>query len=157
MRTSIIWFHVVPAANKEQYEQLSQSERNNYYSSRFSPDSQYGDPRSVNSAGLQTLPRAPRPNPPPEHTDPLPRLLPQGPQPSGKPPAAPAPAAQNVFSSNLSSGYSTKKVGKKLDIQLRKGTAGLLPLVAWGLFQKSSPPASQSTPRLFSLSCDPPF
>uniref|UniRef100_A0A8D1SDR2 PDZ domain-containing protein n=1 Tax=Sus scrofa TaxID=9823 RepID=A0A8D1SDR2_PIG len=125
MRTSIIWFHVVPAANKEQYEQLSQSERNNYYSSRFSPDSQYGDPRSVNSAGLQTLPRAPRPNPPPEHTDPLPRLLPQGPQPSGKPPAAPAPAAQNVFSSNLSSGYSTKKVGKKLDIQLRKGTEGL--------------------------------
>ncbi|XP_047611455.1 partitioning defective 3 homolog isoform X19 [Phacochoerus africanus] len=125
MRTSIIWFHVVPAANKEQYEQLSQSERNNYYSSRFSPDSQYGDPRSVNSAGLQTLPRAPRPNPPPEHTDPLPRLLPQGTQPSGKPPAAPAPAAQNVFSSNLSSGYSTKKVGKKLDIQLRKGTEGL--------------------------------
>uniref|UniRef100_A0A8D0VQ90 PDZ domain-containing protein n=1 Tax=Sus scrofa TaxID=9823 RepID=A0A8D0VQ90_PIG len=125
MRTSIIWFHVVPAANKEQYEQLSQSERNNYYSSRFSPDSQYGDPRSVNSAGLQTLPRAPRPNPAPEHTDPLPRLLPQGPQPSGKPPAAPAPAAQNVFSSNLSSGYSTKKVGKKLDIQLRKGTEGL--------------------------------
>uniref|UniRef100_A0A5G2R6X0 Partitioning defective 3 homolog n=1 Tax=Sus scrofa TaxID=9823 RepID=A0A5G2R6X0_PIG len=124
MRTSIILFHVVPAANKEQYEQLSQSERNNYYSSRFSPDSQYGDPRSVNSAGLQTLPRAPRPNPPPEHTDPLPRLLPQGPQPSGKP-RAPAPAAQNVFSSNLSSGYSTKKVGKKLDIQLRKGTEGL--------------------------------
>uniref|UniRef100_A0A8C3YVG1 Partitioning defective 3 homolog n=1 Tax=Catagonus wagneri TaxID=51154 RepID=A0A8C3YVG1_9CETA len=125
MRTSIIWFHVVPAANKEQYEQLSQSERNNYYSSRFSPDSQYVDPRSVNSAGLQTLPRAPRPNPPPEHTDPLPRLLPQGTQPSGKPPAAPAPAAQNVFSTSVSSGYNTKKVGKRLNIQLKKGTEGL--------------------------------
>ncbi|XP_061034995.1 partitioning defective 3 homolog isoform X11 [Eubalaena glacialis] len=123
MRTSIIWFHVVPAANKEQYEQLSQSERNNYYSSRFSPDSQHVDHRSVNSAGPQALPRVPRPNPLPEHADPHPRLLPQSSQPSGKPPAAPGPAVHHVFSP--SSGYNTKKVGKKLNIQLKKGTEGL--------------------------------
>lgn len=119
MRTSIIWFHVVPAANKEQYEQLSQSERNNYYSSRFSPDSQHVDHRSVNSAGPQALPRVPRPNPLPEHADPHPRLLPQSAQPSGKPPAAPGPAVHHVFSP--SSSYNTKKVGKKLNIQLKKG------------------------------------
>nr|XP_020728372.1 partitioning defective 3 homolog isoform X10 [Odocoileus virginianus texanus] len=123
MRTSIIWFHVVPAANKEQYEQLSQSERNNYYSSRFSPDSQHADHRGVTSAGPQALPRASRLNPPPEHADPHPRLLPQGAQPLGKPPAAPALAAQHVFSP--SSGYNTKKIGKKLNIQLKKGTEGL--------------------------------
>ncbi|XP_059953660.1 partitioning defective 3 homolog isoform X12 [Mesoplodon densirostris] len=123
MRTSIIWFHVVPAANKEQYEQLSQSERNNYYSSRFSPDSQHVDHRSVNSAGPQALPRVPRPNPLPEHADPHPRLLPQSAQPSGKPPTAPGPAIHHVFSP--SSGYNTKKVGKKLNIQLKKGTEGL--------------------------------
>lgn len=123
MRTSIIWFHVVPAANKEQYEQLSQSERNNYYSSRFSPDSQHVDHRGVTSAGPQALPRASRLNPPPEHADPHPRLLPQSAQPLGKPPAAPALAAQHVFSP--SSGYNTKKIGKKLNIQLKKGTTDL--------------------------------
>ncbi|XP_061291891.1 partitioning defective 3 homolog isoform X17 [Bos javanicus] len=123
MRTSIIWFHVVPAANKEQYEQLSQSERNNYYSSRFSPDSQHVDHRGMTSAGPQALPRASRLNPPPEHADPHPRLLPQSAQPSGKPPAAPALAGHHVFSP--SSGYNTKKIGKKLNIQLKKGTEGL--------------------------------
>ncbi|XP_017912556.1 PREDICTED: partitioning defective 3 homolog isoform X19 [Capra hircus] len=123
MRTSIIWFHVVPAANKEQYEQLSQSERNNYYSSRFSPDSQHVDHRGVTSTGPQALPRASRLNPPPEHADPHPRLLPQSAQPSGKPPAAPALTAHHVFSP--SSGYNTKKIGKKLNIQLKKGTEGL--------------------------------
>ncbi|XP_044784147.2 partitioning defective 3 homolog isoform X26 [Bubalus bubalis] len=123
MRTSIIWFHVVPAANKEQYEQLSQSERNNYYSSRFSPDSQHVDHRGVTSAGPQALPRASRLNPPSEHSDPHPRLLPQSAQPSGKPPAAPALAGHHVLSP--SSGYNTKKIGKKLNIQLKKGTEGL--------------------------------
>nr|KAF6432031.1 par-3 family cell polarity regulator [Rousettus aegyptiacus] len=122
MRTPIIWFHVVPAANKEQYEQLSQSEKNNYYSSRFSPDSQYIDSRGVNSAGLQTLQRAPRLSHPAEQVDAHPRL-PQSTQPSGKPPSAPAP--QNSFSTNVSSGYNTKKIGKRLNIQLKKGTEGL--------------------------------
>ncbi|XP_017727049.1 PREDICTED: partitioning defective 3 homolog isoform X19 [Rhinopithecus bieti] len=124
MRTPIIWFHVVPAANKEQYEQLSQSEKNNYYSSRFSPDSQYIDNRSVNSAGLHTVQRAPRLNHPPEQIDSHSRL-PHSAHPSGKPPSAPASAPQNVFSATLSSGYNTKKIGKRLNIQLKKGTEGL--------------------------------
>ncbi|XP_036895802.1 partitioning defective 3 homolog isoform X22 [Sturnira hondurensis] len=124
MRAPIIWFHVVPAANKEQYEQLSQSEKNNYYSSRFSPDSQYIDNRSVNSAGLQALQRVPKLTPQAEQMDSHPRL-PQSSQPSGKPPAAPAPAPQSVFSTSVSSGYNTKKIGKRLNIQLKKGTEGL--------------------------------
>ncbi|XP_047377481.1 partitioning defective 3 homolog isoform X18 [Sciurus carolinensis] len=124
MRTPIIWFHVVPAANKEQYEQLSQSEKNNYYSSRFSPDSQYIDNRSVNSAGPHALQRAPRLSHPPEQIEAHPRL-PHSAHPSTKPPSAPALASQNVFSSSASSGYNTKKVGKRLNIQLKKGTEGL--------------------------------
>ncbi|KAL2761337.1 partitioning defective 3-like protein isoform 4 [Daubentonia madagascariensis] len=124
MRTPIIWFHVVPAANKEQYEQLSQSEKNNYYSSCFSPDSQYIDNRSVNSAGLHAVQRAPRLNHPPEQLDSHPRL-PHSAHPSGKPPSAPAPAPHSVFSTNVSSGYNSKKVGKRLNIQLKKGTEGL--------------------------------
>lgn len=123
MRTPIIWFHVVPAANKEQYEQLSQSEKNNYYSSRFSPDSQYIDNRSVNSAGLQALQRVPRLPHPAEQIDAHPRL-PQSTQPTGKPPSAPAP--QNSFSTNVTSGYNTKKIGKRLNIQLKKGMTYLV-------------------------------
>ncbi|XP_053429180.1 partitioning defective 3 homolog isoform X5 [Nycticebus coucang] len=124
MRTPIIWFHVVPAANKEQYEQLSQSERHNYYSSCFSADSQYIDSRSVNSAGLPAVPRAPRPSHVADQPDSHPRL-PHSAHPSGKPPSAPTPAPQNVYSTNASSGYNTKKVGKRLNIQLKKGTEGL--------------------------------
>ncbi|XP_059511918.1 partitioning defective 3 homolog isoform X27 [Myotis daubentonii] len=124
MRTPIIWFHVVPAANKEQYEQLSQSEKNNDYSGRFSPDSQYIDNRSVNSAGLQAPQRVPRLTHQAEQMDSHPRL-PQSTQPSGKPPAAPAPAPQGVFGTSVSSGYNTKKIGKRLNIQLKKGTEGL--------------------------------
>jgi len=124
MRTPIIWFHVVPAANKEQYEQLSQSEKNNDYSGRFSPDSQYIDNRSVNSAGLQAPQRAPRSTHPAEQMDSHSRL-PQSTQPSGKPPAAPAPAPQSVFGTSVSGGYNTKKIGKRLNIQLKKGTEGL--------------------------------
>uniref|UniRef100_A0A673UBJ2 Partitioning defective 3 homolog n=1 Tax=Suricata suricatta TaxID=37032 RepID=A0A673UBJ2_SURSU len=125
MRTPIIWFHVVPAANKEQYEQLSQSERNNYYSSRVSPDSQLAESRRLGSAGLPAPPRAPRLSHPPEQIGSPPRLLPQSAHPSGKPPSAPAPAAQSVLSTNVSSGYNTKKIGKRLNIQLKKGTEGL--------------------------------
>nr|KAF6501805.1 par-3 family cell polarity regulator [Molossus molossus] len=120
MRTPIIWFHVVPAANKEQYEQLSQSEKNNYYSGRFSPESQYIDNRSVTSAGLQALQRAPRLTHQAEQMDSHPRL-PQNTQPSGKPPAAPP----SIFSTSISSGYNTKKIGKRLNIQLKKGSEGL--------------------------------
>ncbi|XP_023597713.1 partitioning defective 3 homolog isoform X7 [Trichechus manatus latirostris] len=124
MRTPIIWFHVVPAANKEQYEQLSQSEKNSYYSSRFNPDRQYIDNRSVHSAGLHAVPRVPRLNNQHEQIDSHPRL-PHSANSAGKPPSALAPAPQNVFNTSVSSGYNTKKIGKRLNIQLKKGTEGL--------------------------------
>ncbi|XP_066242172.1 partitioning defective 3 homolog isoform X2 [Saccopteryx leptura] len=123
MRTPIIWFHVVPAAKKEQYEQLSQSEKNNYYLNRVSPDSQYGDNRGGSGARLPAAPRAPHPPHPAEQGDAHPRL-PQSSQPSGKPPTAPAPAPQSVLGTSVSSGYN-KKIGKRLNIQLKKGTEGL--------------------------------
>ncbi|XP_077008198.1 partitioning defective 3 homolog isoform X6 [Tamandua tetradactyla] len=123
MRTPVIWFHVVPAAKKEQYEQLSQSE-NTYYSSRLGPDSHAADDRGVSSAGPHALQRVPRLGSPPEQAAPHPRL-PPGANPAAKPPSALAPALQNVFNTSVSSGYNTKKVGKRLNIQLKKGTEGL--------------------------------
>ncbi|XP_078234669.1 partitioning defective 3 homolog isoform X11 [Pogona vitticeps] len=124
MRTPIIWFHVVPAAKKEQYEQLSQSEKNAHYSSRFSPDSQYADTKSINHPGLHTLQRIPRVNNQADESDCY-SQLPQSVNSSGKPPLGPSPSPQKVLSSTSNSGYSTKKVGKRLNIQLRKGTEGL--------------------------------
>ncbi|XP_028933298.1 partitioning defective 3 homolog isoform X18 [Ornithorhynchus anatinus] len=124
MRTPIIWFHVVPAANKEQYEQLSQSEKNNYYANRFNPDTQYIDNKSVNSAGFHALQRIPRLNNQAEQTDSY-SQLPHSANLSGKLPSALAPAQQNVLNANPNSGYSTKKIGKRLSIQLKKGTEGL--------------------------------
>ncbi|XP_075833844.1 partitioning defective 3 homolog isoform X14 [Microtus pennsylvanicus] len=124
MRSRVIWFHVVPAANKEQYEQLSQREKNNYSPSRFSPDSHCVDNRSVASTVPHALPRAARLGHPPEQLDAHPRL-PQSAHVSSKPPAAPALAPQNVLGTNVGSVYNTKRVGKKLNIQLKKGTEGL--------------------------------
>ncbi|XP_074918330.1 partitioning defective 3 homolog isoform X6 [Chelonoidis abingdonii] len=124
MRTPIIWFHVVPAANKEQYEQLSQSEKNMYYSNRFSPDSQYIDNKSINNAGLHTLQRISRMSNQTDQTDSY-SQLPHSVNSSGKPPSGLAPSPQKVLTSTTNSGYNTKKIGKRLNIQLRKGTEGL--------------------------------
>ncbi|KAM9163921.1 partitioning defective 3 homolog isoform 8-T8 [Pangshura tecta] len=124
MRTPIIWFHVVPAANKEQYEQLSQSEKNTYYSNRFSPDSQYIDNKSINNAGLHTLQRISRMSNQTDQTDSY-SQLPHSVNSSGKPPSGLAPSPQKVLTSTTNSGYNTKKIGKRLNIQLRKGTEGL--------------------------------
>lgn len=120
MRTPIIWFHVVPAAKKEQYEQLSQSEKNAHYSSRFSPDSQYMDNKSVNHTGLHTLQRIPRVSHRADQTDSY-SQLPHSVNSSGKPPLGLASSPQNVLASTSSTGYNTKKIGKRLNIQLRKG------------------------------------
>ncbi|XP_050003134.1 partitioning defective 3 homolog isoform X4 [Alexandromys fortis] len=124
MRSRVIWFHVVPAANKEQYEQLSQREKNNYSPSRFSPDSHCVDNRTVANTVPHALPRAARLGHPPEQLDAHSRL-PQSAHVSSKPPAAPALAPQNVLGTNVGSVYNTKRVGKKLNIQLKKGTEGL--------------------------------
>ncbi|XP_021026269.1 partitioning defective 3 homolog isoform X8 [Mus caroli] len=124
MRARVIWFHVVPAANKEQYEQLSQHEKNNYSPGRFSPDSHCVANRSVANNAPQALPRAPRLSQPPEQLDAHPRL-PHSAHASTKPPAAPALAPPSVLSTSVGSVYNTKKVGKRLNIQLKKGTEGL--------------------------------
>ncbi|XP_060104126.1 partitioning defective 3 homolog isoform X3 [Heteronotia binoei] len=124
MRTPIIWFHVVPAAKKEQYEQLSQSEKNAYYSSRLSPDSQYIDNKSINHSGLHTLQRIPRMSNQGDQTDSY-SQLPHSVNSSGKPPLGLSPSPQKVLTSTSNSGYNTKRIGKRLNIQLRKGTEGL--------------------------------
>ncbi|XP_053828989.1 partitioning defective 3 homolog isoform X14 [Vidua macroura] len=123
MRTPFIWFHVVPAANKEQYEQLSQSE-SVFYSSRFSPDSQYADGKSMNNSGLHTLQRMSRAGNHSDQTDSY-SQLPHSVNSSGKPPSGLVPSPQKVLTSTANSGYNTKKIGKRLSIQLRKGTEGL--------------------------------
>lgn len=120
MRAPIMWFHVVPAANKEQYEQLSQSEKNTYYSSRFSPDSQYADNKSINNAGLHTLQRISRAGNQSDQTDSY-SQLPHSVNSSGKPPSGLAPSPQKVLTSIANSGYNTKRIGKRINIQLRKG------------------------------------
>lgn len=120
MRTPFIWFHVVPAANKEQYEQLSQSEKNTYYSSRFSPDSQYADGKNINSSGLHTLQRMSRAGNQSDQTDSY-SQLPHSFNSSGKPPSGLVPSPQKVLTSTANSGYNSKKIGKRLSIQLRKG------------------------------------
>ncbi|NXD68253.1 PARD3 protein, partial [Eolophus roseicapillus] len=124
MRTPFIWFHVVPAANKEQYEQLSQSEKNTYYSSRFSPDAQYADSKSINNSGLHTLQRMSRAGNQSDQTDSY-SQLPHSVNSSGKPPSGLVPSPQKALTSTANSGYNTKKIGKRLSIQLRKGTEGL--------------------------------
>uniref|UniRef100_A0A8D0BZH1 Partitioning defective 3 homolog n=1 Tax=Salvator merianae TaxID=96440 RepID=A0A8D0BZH1_SALMN len=124
MRTPIIWFHVVPAAKKEHYEQLSQSEKNTHYSSRFSPDSQYMDNKTVNHTGLHMLQRIPRVSNQADQLDSY-SNLPHSVNSSGKPPLGLATSPQKAPASTSSSGYSTKRIGKRLNIQLRKGTEGL--------------------------------
>ncbi|XP_066483891.1 partitioning defective 3 homolog isoform X1 [Tiliqua scincoides] len=124
MRTPIIWFHVVPASKKEQYEQLSQSEKTAYYSNRFSPDPQYIDNKSINHTGLQTLQKVSRVSNPADQTDSY-SQLPHSVNSSGKPPLGLVPSPQKVFTSTSNSGYNTKRIGKRLNIQLRKGTEGL--------------------------------
>lgn len=102
MRTPVIWFHVVPAAKKEQYELLSQSESRQACASRHSPDSPGRADGRVGGGGLGL----PGPARAPEPADAHPRL------PQSAPP--PTPHA-----------YGTKKVGRRLHVQLKKGSEGL--------------------------------
>ncbi|MGH0150710.1 UNVERIFIED_CONTAM: hypothetical protein FKN15_018363 [Acipenser sinensis] len=70
MRSPVIWFHVVPSVKKEQYEQLSQSERNpTSYPGRFSPDSQDSLGGSLNVGLDRTPQRMPRPGNQMEQTE----------------------------------------------------------------------------------------
>lgn len=120
MRTPIMWFHVVPAAKKEQYEQLSQSEKNAYYPSRFNPDSQYIDNKSINHTGLHTLQRIPRVSNQGDQMESY-SQLPHSVNSPGKPPSGLSQSPQKVLTSTSNSGYNTKRIGKRFNIQLRKG------------------------------------
>ncbi|XP_034258526.1 partitioning defective 3 homolog isoform X14 [Pantherophis guttatus] len=122
MRTPIIWFHVVPAARKQQYIKLSQSEKNAYHSSRFSPDSQYQDSKGIDHSGLHTLQKIPQASNQADALDSY-SQLPHNVN-SGKPPLGLSSTPQKVHTA-LNSGYNTKRIGKRLKIQLRKGTEGL--------------------------------
>ncbi|KAG7487483.1 hypothetical protein MATL_G00024000 [Megalops atlanticus] len=140
MRSPVILFHVVPAAKKAEYEHISQSELNPAYGpGRFSPDPQVCD-RGGGAGGLDHTPQRmsrsgphphaqppplPRPNPPPHaemgafYSPP-----PPGGGSVGELTSAHTPSPQRSLSSTPSSGY-TKKVGRRLNIQLKKGPEGL--------------------------------
>ncbi|XP_041039847.1 partitioning defective 3 homolog isoform X4 [Carcharodon carcharias] len=124
MRSHIIWFHVVPAANKEQYEQVSFAEKNTYYSNRINTDTQPIDRKSAINASFDETPqRLSRTSTETDHTASY-SHLPHNQNSVSKP-----PTGQNLTPQRLSStpttGFSTKKVGKKLNIQLKKGPEGL--------------------------------
>uniref|UniRef100_A0A8C8JPU7 PDZ domain-containing protein n=1 Tax=Oncorhynchus tshawytscha TaxID=74940 RepID=A0A8C8JPU7_ONCTS len=125
MRSPVIMFHVVPNLMKAQYEQLSHSERNPnvaYSSGRFSPDSLASE-RGSTTSGLDHTPQV-------SHYfsilqgdayTPLPH--PHGGS-MGKPPSGHAPSPHRVLNSTPTAGF-TKKVGRRLNIQLKKGPEGL--------------------------------
>ncbi|XP_068091866.1 partitioning defective 3 homolog isoform X26 [Hyperolius riggenbachi] len=124
MRSPMIWFHVVPAANKEPYEQLSQSENNSFYSNQHAPDHPYMENRNFHSPGPeQTLQRVSRQGSQPEPMDSY-SHLPHSINSAGKPPTGLIPSPQRGVNFSPVPGYSAKK-GKKLYIQLKKGAEGL--------------------------------
>ncbi|KAJ8339707.1 hypothetical protein SKAU_G00343400, partial [Synaphobranchus kaupii] len=126
MRSPAILFHVVPAAKKAQYEHLSQSEKSQAYGpGRFSPDSQPGDRGSLAGALDHTPQRMSRtgPHPHPEQGDTY-TTLPHTPNSASKPPSGHASSPHRGISPAPPTGY-TKKVGRRFNIQLKKGPEGL--------------------------------
>uniref|UniRef100_UPI00398F8180 partitioning defective 3 homolog isoform X3 n=1 Tax=Pristiophorus japonicus TaxID=55135 RepID=UPI00398F8180 len=124
MRSHVIWFHVVPAANKEQYEQVSFGDKNACYSNRINTDTQPSDRKSAINASFDEIPqRLSRASNEANQTASY-SHLPHNQNSVSKP-----PTGQNLTPQRLSStptaGFNTKKVGKKLNIQLKKGPEGL--------------------------------
>ncbi|XP_029109212.1 partitioning defective 3 homolog isoform X8 [Scleropages formosus] len=138
MRCPVILFHVVPVARKVQYERLSQSER----SPACSPgpcgvETRLGETGGLSGRGdraacrvSQTGPR-PQRKPDPQGNAPsepsgfrstLPHAAAAGP--AGKPPPGPPLSPQRPRSSTPTVGFA-RRVGRKLDIQLKKGPEGL--------------------------------
>jgi len=112
MRTPVISFHVVPSSVKLDYEQLHQAER--------SPASGHGDqrdhapPHRVSRHGSQTRPHHHHPPPDPDGYPPLPHPA------AAKPPTGHTPSPQRAQTATPTGGYG-KKVGRRLNIQLKKG------------------------------------
>ncbi|KAJ8272485.1 hypothetical protein GJAV_G00089650 [Gymnothorax javanicus] len=131
MRSPAILFHVVPAAHKAQYEQLSQSERSHAYShapgaGRFSPDSQPRDRSSLVGSGERHAPQRTSQSGPHLHPEQGENTHPTLPHtgPASKPPSGHAPSPHRAVNSAPPTGYA-KKVGRRLNIQLKKGPEGL--------------------------------
>ncbi|XP_017285039.1 partitioning defective 3 homolog isoform X3 [Kryptolebias marmoratus] len=122
MRSPVIMFHVVPSSMKAHYEQLSHVERNPSFSSgRFSPDSLTGvdhNPQRMSRHGSQTHPHS---HPHPDRTDSYTHLTHPGVS-AAKPPTGHSP--QRAVNSTPTTGF-TKKVGRRFNIQLKKGPEGL--------------------------------
>uniref|UniRef100_A0A3P8T6S5 Par-3 family cell polarity regulator alpha, b n=1 Tax=Amphiprion percula TaxID=161767 RepID=A0A3P8T6S5_AMPPE len=133
MRSPVIMFHVVPSSMKAHYEQLSHAERNPAYTSgRFSPDSLSDStvsgidhtPQRMSRHGSQTHPNPHlHPHPHPEPADGYPPLTHPAVS-AAKPPTGHIHSPQRGMNSNQSGGY-LKKVGRRLNIQLKKGPEGL--------------------------------
>ncbi|KAJ8396088.1 hypothetical protein AAFF_G00021610 [Aldrovandia affinis] len=127
MRTPAILFHVVPATKKAQYEQLSQGERGQAHGpGQFSPDPPHAGERGSMVGGLDHTPqRMSRsgPHPHPEQGD-MYSTLPHAGGSAVKPPSGHTHSPHRVISSTPPTGY-TKKVGRRLNIQLKKGPEGL--------------------------------
>lgn len=122
MRSPVILFHVVPTSMRSQYEQISHNEHNPRanmdLSGRFSPDSLTND---LDSAAHRLAQH--RPQPPNNHLDtgsPVHHLVGS----SGKPPTGHTSSPQRGLSPAPTTGF-TKKVGRRLGIQLKKGPEGL--------------------------------
>ncbi|XP_050983076.1 par-3 family cell polarity regulator alpha, b isoform X4 [Labeo rohita] len=125
MRSPVILFHVVPSTMRSHYEQISHNEHNPRanidLSGRFSPDSLTSDSVGLDHAAHRLAQH--RPHPPNNHSDSSsPIHHPVGS--SGKPPSGHASSPQRGLSPAPTSGF-TKKVGRRLGIQLRKGPEGL--------------------------------
>ncbi|TRY90992.1 hypothetical protein DNTS_023020, partial [Danionella cerebrum] len=127
MRTPIILFHVVPSTMRSQYEQISHYEHNPRanidLSERFSPDPLTND--QMNNIGLDNSAHRPAQHRLPSvnnHQDTSSPIHPSiG---SGKPPSGHTSSPQRGLSPAPTTGFS-KKVGRRLGIQLRKGPEGL--------------------------------
>uniref|UniRef100_A0A8C7V4C0 Par-3 family cell polarity regulator n=1 Tax=Oncorhynchus mykiss TaxID=8022 RepID=A0A8C7V4C0_ONCMY len=114
MRSPVIMFHVVPNLMKAQYEQLSHSERNPnvaYSSGSFSPDSLASE-RGSTTSGLDHTPQVS-----------LRFVYCLSSVQSHAPPGR-TPSPHRVLNSTPTAGF-TKKVGRRLNIQLKKGPEGL--------------------------------
>lgn len=130
MRSPVIMFHVVPSSMKAHYEQLSHAERNPAYTSgRFSPDSLTGSTTSSFDHAPQRMSRHGSQNHQHPHslvhvdqTDGYPTLTHSAIS-AAKPPTGHVHSPQRAMTSTPTAGF-TKKVGRRLNIQLKKGEEG---------------------------------
>ncbi|XP_057713898.1 partitioning defective 3 homolog isoform X3 [Corythoichthys intestinalis] len=125
MRSPVIMFHVVPSSLKSHYEHLSQAERNPAYSSgRFSSDPVSGAAdlasQRMSRHGSQKHSHA---QTQPDQTDGFPPVAHPPAISAAKPPTGQIHSPQRALTSTPTQGY--KKVGRRLNIQLKKGPEGL--------------------------------